>query len=102
MSETITVHLELSVDTPNSVRFADTYAGLTEIWYRFSCDAQGNIELWATPDGFEHLARYFLKLARTNKAPGYHGHHALEFRHGPAADGPELTIGVASAPEPVA
>ena len=99
MSDTVKVELELTVDTPNSMRFADTYAGLEGVWYRFSADAEGNVELWATPDGFEHLARHFLKLARTNKAPGFHSHSPLESGRPPTGAGPELTIGVTDAPE---
>jgi len=32
MSSTIKVHLTLSADTPNSMNFLDTYAGLENIW----------------------------------------------------------------------
>src|SRR6476661_4561376 len=98
MSDTIKVELDLTADSANSMTFADTYEGLSNVWYRFASDADGNIDLWATPDGFEHLARWFLKLARTGKALGYHGHHALESRGGPADGGPELTVGVTAIP----
>ena len=98
MSEAVVVHLDLAADGPNSMRFEDTYGGLENIWYRFSADAHGNVELWATPDGFEHLARYFLKMARGAKEPGYHGHHSLEFGQEPVYSGPELTIGIVSSP----
>ena len=94
MSEAVVVHLDLAADTPSSMRFEDTYRGLENIWYRFSTDADGSVELWATADGFEHLARYFLKLARGRKVHGYHGHHSLEFGNGPSMGAPELTIGV--------
>lgn len=102
MSEKITVHLELSADGPNFVSFGDTHAGLSQVWYRFAADAAGNVELSATPDGFEHLARYFLKLARGRKESGYHAHHALEFGGDQYADGRELTIGVVEIPADVA
>jgi hypothetical protein len=74
--------------------FAELYEGLDDIWYRFSTDEAGNVELWANPDGFEYLGRYFLKLARTPKASGYHDHSTLEFSGGPSTSEPELTIGV--------
>jgi len=80
------------------MQFDDTYAGLDGIWYRFSADRGGNVDLWATPAGFEHLARYFLKLARGAKSEGYHAHHALEFGGDQYAAGRELTIGVVSIP----
>jgi hypothetical protein len=102
MSEAVVVHLDLAGDTPSSMRFEDTYRGLENIWYKFSADESGNVELWATPDGFEHLARYFLKLARGRKVSGYHAHHSLEFGPGPVTEGPELTIGVVESPPPVA
>jgi hypothetical protein len=85
------VNLTLTSDTPNSMIFLDTYAGLNDIWYQFSVDGYGNISLWANSDGFEHLARYFLKMARSSKNPGYHAHHKLEF--GSDLENPELTIG---------
>lgn len=94
MTDTVRVELELAADTPNSMTFADTYAGLDRVWYRFSADGDGNVALWATPDGFEHLARVFLKLARTDKAPGYHSHGPLVSGRAPTDTGPELTIGV--------
>jgi hypothetical protein len=103
MADTVRVELEIAADTPTSMTFADTYAGLERVWYRFSADADGNVELWATPDGFEHLARRFLKLARTNKVSGYHSHGPLESGRGPTGGvGPELTIGVTDAPGDVA
>ena len=97
MAETIDVHLTLTADTPNSMNFNDTYSGLNGIWYRFSADAEGNVELWANADGFEHLARYFLKMARSGKSSGYHAHHPLEF--GQERDFPELTVGFSDAPK---
>ena len=101
MSRTVKVELELAADTPTAMTFADTYAGLSRVWYHFSADAEGNVGLWATPDGFEHLARHVLKLARTEKVPGYHGHAPLESGRAPTGAGPELTIGVTDAPEAV-
>ncbi|HET6573895.1 MAG TPA: hypothetical protein VFG68_09855 [Fimbriiglobus sp.] len=88
----IDVHLRLTADTPDSMNFADTYAGLENIWYKFEADAHGNITMSANADGFEHLARYFLKMARGRKSDGYHAHHALEFGADQYADGKELTI----------
>jgi hypothetical protein len=98
MSETIQIRLTLERDTPNTMHFEDTYAGLDRIWYRFSADEKGNIELRANEDGYEHLARYFLKMARSGKNPGYHAHHSLEFGGEPNVE-PELTIGFAKAPD---
>jgi hypothetical protein len=82
----------LTSDTPNSMKFLDTYAGLNDIGYQFSEDGHGNISLWANSDGFEHLARYFLKMARSSKNAGYLAHHKLEF--GSDCENPELTIGL--------
>ena len=100
MSEAVVVHLDLAADGPNTMHFEDTYRGLDDIWYRFSTGPSGSVDLWATRDGFEHLGRYFLKMARTNKAHGYHAHHPLEFGLGPVTSGAELTIGIlASRPD---
>jgi hypothetical protein len=99
MSGTMRVELELAMDTPSSMSFADTHAGLRHVWYRFSSDAEGNVDLWATPDGFEHLARHFLKLARTNKESGYHSHGPLESGRAHTGAPPELTIGVVDGPD---
>lgn len=96
MSDTIEVHLTLTRDQPNSMNFEDTYAGLNDIWYKFEADASGNVIVSANADGFEHLARFFLKMARTGKYPGYHSHHNLEF--GKHQSEPELTIGFADRP----
>ena len=91
----IDVRLTLSADEPNSVTYADTLEGLDAIWYRFSATPDGSVQLWATPDGFEHLARLFLKLARGKKVPGYHAHDPLEYgTESNYGQGPELTIGV--------
>jgi hypothetical protein len=100
MTDTIDVHLKLAADTPDSMTFAEVYEGLDQIWYRFSADSKGNVELWATRDGFEWLARYFLKLSRSEKIPGFHDHLTLEFSSGPSLSEPELTIGVVNAPLP--
>ena len=90
------VELELTDDGPNSINFEDTYHGLNdEEWYSFSVNEHGGIILQANKEGYEHLARYFLKLSRTEKNNGFHSHHALEFgkdNHGE----PELTIVVVS------
>jgi hypothetical protein len=97
MNEAIEVRITLTRDQPNSMNFLDTYSGLENIWYRFDADASGNINLWANADGFEHLARYFLKMARSGKNPGYHAHHHLEFGDRDES-GPELTIGFGERP----
>jgi hypothetical protein len=102
VANTIKVELELAKDTPTSMTFADVHEGLEKIWYRFSADSAGNVELWATPNGFEFLGRYFLKLARTEKIAGYHEHSTLQFSHGPPMSEPELTIGVVEHPESLA
>jgi hypothetical protein len=93
----INVNLRLTSDTPNSMDFRDAHAGLDNIWYQFSADVDGNVSLWANSDGFEYLARYFLKMARSKKNPGYHAHHKLEF--GSGRENPELTVGFCHRPE---
>ncbi len=90
-SDTIEVHLTLTCDRPNSMNFADTCAGLDDIWYRVEVDPKGNVELKANADGFEHLATYFLKMARCQKKAGYHAHQWVEFGK---MEGPEFTITV--------
>jgi len=90
MSDTIDVRLTLTRDEPNSMNFEDTYKGLADVWYRFEASPQGGVTLFANADGFEHLARYFLKMARNGKKDGYHAHHPLEF--GKLPEGPELTV----------
>jgi len=90
MKNSIEVQLSLTRDTPNSMNFEDTYSGLEDVWYKFESDMAGNVTLYANADGFEHLARYFLKMARGGKNHGYHAHHSLEFGEEP--QGPELTI----------
>ena len=71
------------------MNFVDTYAGLDHIWYKVEMDAKGNVDLKANADGFEHLARYFLKMARCQKNPGYHAHQGVEFGK---MKGPKFTI----------
>lgn len=94
MTDTVKVELEFAVDEASAMTYAELYEGLDDIWYRFSADAAGNVELWANADGFEYLGRYFLKLARTPKVSGYHAHSSLEFSGGPSTSEPELTIGI--------
>lgn len=101
MSSTFEVRLTLSADGPNTMNFLDTYEGLDNIWYRFDVDNLGNVSLWANRDGFEHLARFFLKMARSGKEPGYHSHNPLEFGKDQYAEGRELTIGFANGPDDV-
>jgi hypothetical protein len=96
MSETFEVHLTLTRDRPNSMNFIDIREGLDRVWYKFESDS-GNIILSANPDGFEYLARYFLKMARTGKQAGYHCHHALEYGGTPNEE-PELKIILSDAP----
>ena len=90
MDGTLEVHLTLTRDTPNSMNFKDTYSGLDSVWYKYETDGSGNVTLRANADGFEHLARYFFKMARSGKAVGYHAHHGLEFGDIPGSS--ELTI----------
>ena len=97
MDDTIEIHLTLTRDTPSSMTFKDTYQDLNRIWYKFETDGSGNIMLSANCDGFEHLARYFLKMARTGKRVGYHAHHTLEYGELPGL-GPEVIIALADAP----
>jgi hypothetical protein len=67
MSDTIDVHLTLTRDNPSTMNFEDTHCGLEGVWYKSEVDAKGNVSLFANADGFEHLAGYFLKMARTGK-----------------------------------
>jgi hypothetical protein len=86
------VELELTDDGPNSINFEDTYHDLNdEEWYRFSVNENGGILLEANSEGYEHLARYFLKLSRTEKSDGFHSHHSLELGQENYGE-PELTI----------
>jgi hypothetical protein len=94
----IKVELELTADTPSSMHFADNYEGLRDPWYRFEVTPEGGVDLWATPDGFEHLARFFFKMARSDKADGYHSHHTLESGQGPSTGEAELTVTVVHEP----
>lgn len=96
MTEKIRVVLELTKDSPSSMNFEDTYEGLADIRYKFERDDKGNIHLTANSDGFEHLARYFLKMARTQKNEGYHAHHSLDFDEN--REFPELIIGFSNKP----
>lgn len=93
--DTFDVHLTLTCDKPNSMDFRDTYAGLDDIWYKFEVEVNGSVTLLANADGFEHLARFFLKMARTGKYPGYHSHHSVEFGK---ETGAELTVAFADRP----
>jgi len=100
MEDEIDVRLILTRDQPNSMNFSDTYQGLDDIWYKFESDKNGNILLCANEEGFEHLARFFLKLARGSKSMGYHSHHTLEFGATNTITGPQLTIALAGEPFP--
>lgn len=96
MSKKFKVELELTDDGPNSINFKDTYDALNdEEWYSFSVNVHGGIILQANKEGYEHLARYFLKLSRTEKSNGFHSHHALELGQESYGE-PELTIAVVS------
>ena len=95
--DTFTARLELTIDTPNGMDYTDTYEGLDNPWYKFEATPENGVTLYANPDGYEHLARVFLKMARTNKALGYHAHHAMELgqsSYGP----PEFTIALSNEP----
>jgi hypothetical protein len=97
MDDRFEVHFTLTRDTPNSMNFADILDGLEKRWYKFESDAQGNITLRANEQGFEHLARFFLKMARSGKILGYHSHHTVQYGDEPGSQ-PELTIILAEAP----
>jgi hypothetical protein len=97
MSDTIDVHLTLTRDNPNTINFEDTHSGLGDVWYKSEVDAKGDVSLFANADGFEHLARYFLKMARTGKRHGFDAHHTLEF--GKLPEGSELTITFVTQPQ---
>ena len=99
MPTEIDVRLRLTVDTPTTMQFGDIAAGLKDPWFRFEAEQDGSVSLWANAEGYEWLARYFLKLARSEKVDGYHGHHHLEMTNGPIMGGPELTIGICRRPE---
>ena len=98
MTKKIKVELELTDDGPSGISFEDTYEGLKNLeWYKFEVNDHGGITLWANQEGFEHLGRYFLKLARTKKDIGFHTHQALEL--GDDSNGqPELTITLSNKP----
>ena len=98
MSQTFKVELTLSDDGSDTINFLDTYDALDDIWYKFTADDDGGVTLLANCDGFEHLARYFLKLARTHKSNGFHSHHSLEFG-AETVGAPELTIGMSQSPD---
>ena len=98
VAKTFRVELELSDDGPNKIDFMDTYGSSGESeWYKFEVDQDGSIYLNANKEGYEHLARYFLKLARTEKSEHFHTHHSLEFGQ-ERNDGPELIISISSEP----
>ena len=97
MDDAVEVRLTLTRDTPNSMNFKDTYSGLDRVWYKFEAEPGGNVTLRANADGFEHLARYFFKMARSGKILGYHAHHTAEFGGDPGSQ-PELTIIVGEPP----
>ncbi len=99
MTKTIDVKLRLTADTPSTMVFQDVYAGLGDPWYRFEVTPEGGVNLWANRDGYEWLARIFLKLARSEKVDGYHSHHTLEFSRGPSTGDAELTIGLVTHPD---
>ncbi len=82
MAKTVQVALTLSDDGPSAVDLRDTFAGLKRPWYRVDVEPDGSVTLWANREGFEHLGRYFLKLARTPKVDGFHTHHSLELQFG--------------------
>ena len=98
MNSHFDVHLSLSADTPDSMNFVDTYEGLDDIWYRFESDDHGNVTLLANENGFEHLARVFLKFSRGRKSEGYHHHGPLEFGTDHYVARRELTIGLTRSP----
>jgi hypothetical protein len=92
MFDDLEISLTLTRDSSNSMDFRDTYEGLNNIWCKFDVDKAGNVAVWANADGFEHLARYFLEMARSGKDDRYHAHHSLEFGKRDEPE-PELTIG---------
>ena len=97
----VKVSLMLSEDGPLTIEFADTYAGLKRPWYHVDVRPKGDVEFWANREGFEHLGRLFLKLARTAKDPRFHLHLPLEYHHERVQileNEPELRIGFDDAP----
>jgi hypothetical protein len=91
--DTFDVHLTLTRDKPNSMDFRDTYRGLENVWYKIEADTGGNVTLRPNADGFEHLARYLLKME-----VGFHAQHNAEF--GRRDDGPEFTVILTEHDEP--
>jgi hypothetical protein len=94
MDKKFKIKLTLIADTPNSIGLEDCADGLKSPCYRITAHPSGEVTVFANPDGFEYLARLFLKFARCPKAEGFHIHEGLEFGHKPPDEGPELTIGV--------
>ena len=56
------------MDTPNSMTFDEIYAGLDDIWYQFSSDPRGNIEMWGNPAGLESLVGTFSNSPEPRKS----------------------------------
>jgi hypothetical protein len=99
MDKKFEIKLTLNADTPNSIGLEDCAEGLKSAWYKITAERSGEVTVFANPDGFEYLARLFLKFARCPKAEGFHIHEGLEFGHKPPDEGPELTIGVSERPK---
>ena len=95
MTKMFEVNLQLTDDGPDCMDFDDTYQGLENIWYQVRVGDHGGVSILANPDGFEHLARIFLKLARTEKSAGYHSHHPLGSSCNSAVS--RVDLGIASA-----
>jgi hypothetical protein len=79
--------------------FADTLRGLEDPWYKVETDAEGGVVLWANEQGYEHLARVFLKFARGRKDPGYHSHHPREFGADTTPGQSEWTLALCQRPK---
>jgi hypothetical protein len=95
MHSRIGIHLELVNDGPNAMSYQDCTRGLEEPWYSATGEQDGSVTLNANPEGFEFLARVFLKLARTPQPPGFHVHIPLVYQDYLHSDRkPELTLGI--------
>ena len=94
----IKIDLTLLDDGANGIGYHDCAADLREPWYRAYGDPDGSVALNGNPEGFEFLARIFLKLARCPKDKGFHIHlplaYADELEKWFGREEPMLTIGI--------
>lgn len=95
MRKKIKIDLTLLDDGANGISYDDCASDLQEPWYRAYGDPDGSVALNGNPEGFEFLARVFLKLARCAKDKGFHIHLPLDYEEGLfSAERPEFTIAI--------